>query len=85
MSAWLATVIGLLLALPVPFYLALRGDSDSADRLVALLLATSIALLALVAMSFAFDQPSFMDLPLMLSLLSLPGTLIFAQFLERWL
>lgn len=83
MSAWLAAVIGLLLAMPVPVYAALKGDSSG--RLVALQLATSIALLALVAMSFAFEQSSFVDLPLMLSLLSLPGTLIFAQFLERWL
>jgi multisubunit Na+/H+ antiporter MnhF subunit len=36
-------------------------------------------------MTFAFDQGSFIDLPLALALLALPGTLAMALFLERWL
>lgn len=83
MSAWLAAVIALLPPLAVCFYLGLRAET--ADRLVALELAASISALILVLMSFAFDQPSFIDLPLTLAFLSLPGTLVFAHFLERWL
>ena len=41
--------------------------------------------MVLVAMTFAFDQPSFMDLPLAMALLALPGSLLIAMFLERWL
>ena len=36
-------------------------------------------------MTFAFDQSSFIDLALTLALLTLPGTLVMALFLERWL
>jgi multicomponent Na+:H+ antiporter subunit F len=41
--------------------------------------------LLLMALSFAFDQPSSFDLALALALLGLPGTLLFAVFTERWL
>lgn len=83
MSAWLASILALLPPLAVPCYVALRGGT--ADRLVALQFATAIGALILVLTSFAFDQPSFIDLPLALAFLSLPGTLVFAHVLERWL
>jgi multisubunit Na+/H+ antiporter MnhF subunit len=35
--------------------------------------------------SFASHQPSIIDLSLALGLLSLPGSLLLAHFLERWL
>jgi hypothetical protein len=38
-----------------------------------------------VLFTFAFDQPSFIDLPLCASLLNLPGGLLIALVLERWL
>src|SRR6185437_6321087 len=83
MNVWLAAVLALLPPLAMAGTVALRAGS--ADRLVAVQLATSISILILVLMSFAFDQPSFIDVPLTLAFLSLPGTLIFAHFLERWL
>ena len=83
MSAWLAAVIAMLPPLGVALAVALRGDT--VGRLVAVQFAASIGVLILVLMSFAFDQPSFIDLPLTFAFLSLPGTLIFAQFVERWL
>jgi len=83
MNVWLAAVLALLPPLAMAGTVALRAGS--ADRLVAVQLATSISILILVLMSFAFDQPSFIDLPLTLAFLSLPGTLVFAHFLERWL
>ncbi len=83
MTAWLAALVALLPPLAIPVLVALRGRT--LDRLVALQLATSMVMLILVLMSFASDQSSFIDLPLTLALLSLPGTLVFAQFLERWL
>jgi multicomponent Na+:H+ antiporter subunit F len=39
----------------------------------------------LAMLSFAFGQASSTDLALTVALLSLPGTLVFALFVERWL
>ena len=83
MSPWLAALIALLPPLAVALWVGLRAGT--ADRLVALELAATLTVLIMVLMSFAFDQPSFIDLPLTISFLSLPGTLVFAHFLERWL
>lgn len=83
MSAWLIAALGLLPALIVAVVSAARGAP--ARRLVAIQFATSIAVLLLVVLDFAFDQPSSMDLALTLALLSLPGTLVLVLFQERWL
>lgn len=83
LSPWLAAAIALLPPLAVACLLGLRGRTG--ERLVALELAASISVLVLTLMTFAFDQPSFIDLALALGLLALPGTLVFTHFLERWL
>lgn len=83
MNAWLASAIALMPPLAMPIYVGLRARS--ANRLVAVMFAGTLTALILVLMSFAFAQPSFVDLALALSLLSLPGTLVMARFLERWL
>jgi len=69
--------------LAIPLWVAARGDL--ANRLAAVQLGTVIAAFMLVMMSFAFDQTSLIDLSLTLVFLSLPGTLMMALFLERWL
>jgi multicomponent Na+:H+ antiporter subunit F len=74
--------LALLPALAVPVFVACRGST--LGRLVAAQLATAITSLILVLLSFAFDQPSFVDLALTLGLLSFPGTLVMTLFLERW-
>jgi len=73
--------------LSVPFVMAVlaAGRGAPAGRLPAVSLAASLAVLLLLMLSFAIDQPSSIDLALTLALLSLPGTLIFALFEERWL
>ncbi len=53
--------------------------------MVALQVATTMAIFILTVMSFAFDQSSFIDLALALALLSLPGGLVCALFIELWL
>ena len=83
MTPWMLAVLALLPALAVPVIAACRGEV--AGRLVAVQLATSLTAAILVLMTFAFDQSSFVDLPLTLELLALPGTLVMALFLERWL
>jgi multisubunit Na+/H+ antiporter MnhF subunit len=83
MTPWMVATLSLLPAFAVPIIAACHGDT--AGRLVAVQLATCVATLVLVLMTFAFDQSAFVDLALTLALLSLPGTLIMALFLERWL
>ncbi|TGE02308.1 monovalent cation/H+ antiporter complex subunit F [Methylobacterium nonmethylotrophicum] len=80
---WLAAALALLPPLGLAVVAAARGAL--AFRLVAVQLATSLAVLLLVAMSFALDQPAVIDLGLVLAVLTLPGTLLFAVFQERWL
>jgi multisubunit Na+/H+ antiporter MnhF subunit len=83
MTPWLAACIALLPALAVPLWVAMRGSL--ASRLVAVQLATTVTGVIMVLMSFAFDQPSLVDLSLTLGFLSLPGTLLLAIFVERWM
>jgi multicomponent Na+:H+ antiporter subunit F len=76
-------VLALLPPLAVPVLVACRGAT--ASRLVAVQLATAVTTLILALLSFALDQSSFIDLALCLALMSLPGTLVLANFVERWL
>ncbi|HJS87835.1 MAG TPA: monovalent cation/H+ antiporter complex subunit F [Acetobacteraceae bacterium] len=80
---WLAAGIGTILALVIPIGAALHGGVG--ERLVAVQMASVVTCWALAELSFAFGQPSFLDLALTLGLLSVPGTLVFAIFMERWL
>jgi multicomponent Na+:H+ antiporter subunit F len=82
-TIWLWTAIALIAAMFVPIVMACRGRM--AERLVAVQMATTLATIALIIMSFAFDAPALMDLPLSLILLGIPGTLLFAVALERWI
>ena len=81
--AWLAASLVTILALLGPIVGALRGGV--AHRLAAVQMASVVVAWVLVELSLAFGQPSFLDLALALGLLSLPGTLVMALFLERWL
>ncbi len=83
MSIWLLATLALLPAFAVPALAA--GFGDAGGRLVAVQLASAIATWVLILMTFAFDQSCFIDLALCLALLTLPGTLLLALFLERWL
>lgn len=83
MNPWLVATIAILPALLIPLWIAVRGST--ANRLAAVQLATTLACLATILYSFASDQSSLIDLALALALLSLPGSLLYAHFLERWL
>lgn len=83
MSPWLAAAIGLLPAVAVALYGCAVGRLHS--RLAAAQLAGGVGAAVLVTMSVAFGQPSSIDLTLMLCLLTLPASLLFALFMERWL
>jgi multicomponent Na+:H+ antiporter subunit F len=55
------------------------------DRLVGLELAGVVVTLVLLLLAQAFGRVIYVDLALALALLSLPGGLVFARFLERFL
>jgi multicomponent Na+:H+ antiporter subunit F len=83
MTIWLAATIALVPPLAIAALMCARGNL--AERFAAVQLAGSIAVLLLIMMSFAFDQASLIDLALTLALLTLPATLLYAVFVERWL
>ena len=83
MTAWLAATILLLPPLAVPIVLAMRGAAN--QRLAAIQLAGILSAMILAIMTFALDEPSFIDLALCLTLLSVPGTLLYTLFMERFL
>lgn len=81
--SWLVASLCLLPPLLVAVIAA--GIRATHLRFVAVELASSLSIILLIALDFAFDQPSSLDLALTLALLTLPGTLVFALFQERWL
>lgn len=83
MTPWTWASILILTSVILPGAIAVRGHIPA--RFVAVQLMGSLATVLLVLLTFAVDQSSFIDLALGLSLVSVPGTLLFALFLERWL
>ena len=83
MTIWLWTAIALVAAITVPVVGTCRGRM--AERLIAVQMMTALTTLVLIILSFAFDAPSLMDLPLTLVLLGIPGMLLIAVALERWI
>lgn len=82
-TAWLVALLALLPPLGAALGLAWRGRAG--QRFAAVQLAGAVATLALAVMSFAFDQASAIDLAVTFGVLTLPATLLYAVFLERWL
>jgi multisubunit Na+/H+ antiporter MnhF subunit len=82
-NIWLTAALGLLPPLAAAGWLTATGNV--ANRLVALELASTLTVFALVLLSVGYGQPSFVDLALTLVLLSFAGTLVYVHFVERWL
>ena len=83
MNPWLVATILLLPPLLVPVYVASRADAN--NRLVAVQVSSTLAALIIALMTFAFDQSSFIDVALCVTLLAVPGTYLYTVFMERWL
>lgn len=83
MTAWLWAAIALLPPLALAAVFCARGTLGR--RLAAVQLTGSLGVVELVVATFVFSQPSSIDLSLTLALLTLPATLLFAVFVERWL
>lgn len=83
MNNWLLASLGLF----PPLLLAVIacGMGPLGGRLVAATAAAALTIPLLVTLCFAFGQPSSIDLALTLTVLTLPGTLVLALFVERWL
>ena len=60
-----------------------RGDGPS--RLVAMNLAGVVSVLVCLVLAAAFQRPAYVDVGLVLALVSFAGSLVYARFLERWL
>jgi multicomponent Na+:H+ antiporter subunit F len=80
---WQLASVGLLPPLLCGLLAAGRGRAGM--RLIAVQLVSSLGTLLLLALTFAFDAPSSVDVALTLAVLSLPGVVVLLLFFERWL
>jgi multicomponent Na+:H+ antiporter subunit F len=83
MNMWLAAATILLAGLVPAGAVIVRRPL--LEALVALELAGVLNTLVLLLLAEAFDRPQFMDVALVLALLSLAGGLVFARMAERWI
>jgi multicomponent Na+:H+ antiporter subunit F len=83
MNVWLLATGVLLLALVPCAVVAFRAAVM--DRLIAVELAGTLAALLVLTLAQGLGRPSLFDVALALALLSVPATLVYAYFLERWL
>jgi multicomponent Na+:H+ antiporter subunit F len=70
-------------ALPPALSAMLRGRP--ATRLAGLIVTGPLVTLVLVLLAAAYGRPAYLDVALVLALLSFAGTLVFARFLSRTL
>lgn len=82
MNFWLLATAALLLGF-VPCGIIARRYTVL-DALVALEMASLLAVLALLLMAVGFNRAPFTDLALVLAVLSFGGSLVFVRFVERW-
>lgn len=83
MNAFLLAALVLMTAGLLPCLVAVsRGGA--LDRLVALELASVVAVIVALLLAQGFGRPSYLDVGLVLALLSFAGPLVFARFLEHW-
>jgi len=77
---WVALVLAV--AAGGPCLLAVCRGSEG-ERLVAVQVLSVVATVLLVVLAVGQDRPSYLDVPLVLALVSLAGTLVFARFFGR--
>ncbi|MGH7904079.1 MAG: monovalent cation/H+ antiporter complex subunit F [Candidatus Dormibacteraceae bacterium] len=82
MNEWLLAATVLLISLVPLLWLAFR--SNPGDALVVLEMATVVIVLVMALIAEGFGRAPFMDLAVVLAILSLGGAFTFARFLERW-
>jgi multicomponent Na+:H+ antiporter subunit F len=82
-NPWGLAAAGLAVAALPGLLLTLRGTTE--DRLVGLQSLNVVVPLALVAAAMAADRSVYLDVALVVALVSLAGGLAYARLLERWL
>ena len=60
-----------------------RGDLVA--RLVAVELAAPVTVMVCLVLAAAFDRPAYLDVGLVLAVVTFPGSMVYARYLERWL
>jgi multicomponent Na+:H+ antiporter subunit F len=83
LDPWVVAAAALVPALGLCIGFCARGPAS--QRLVAAQMAGSVATFLIACLTFALREASSVDLALALALLTLPATLLYALFLERWL
>jgi len=83
-NVWLIGATALLAGLVPCGFVCLRANL--VDALVGLELSATVVTLVLLLLAEGFHRPSYFTLPLVLSLVSVVGGLVFVRFFgERWL
>jgi multisubunit Na+/H+ antiporter MnhF subunit len=82
-NPWLGAAAALLVGLAACLAGTMRGPPTA--RLVAAELATTLCSAALLLLARGFGRSDYLDAAVFVALLSFPGGLMFARFLERWL
>jgi multisubunit Na+/H+ antiporter MnhF subunit len=80
MTVWYIASIALLIGGLVPATL-IGSRGGPTDRLIGLMLGSSVSVLAMLAMAQAYGQSSYLIVPLVLAVLSVTGVLVFTRLL----
>lgn len=72
----------LMLSVALVFFRFLRGPSIG-DRVISLDLLITIGIAVIAAYSMISDQPTFLDIALILALISFLGTIAYSYYLEK--
>jgi multisubunit Na+/H+ antiporter MnhF subunit len=81
-EAWLVAAAVLIAGLVPCSVVCARADAT--DGLVALQTATVVTTLALLVLSIGFGRSIYLDVAVVLAVLSFAGAMVFIRFLERW-
>jgi multisubunit Na+/H+ antiporter MnhF subunit len=80
MTVWYIASIALLIGGLVPATL-IGSRGGPTDRLIGLMLGSSVSVLSMLALAQAYDQSSYLIVPLVLAVLSATGVLVFTRLL----
>jgi multicomponent Na+:H+ antiporter subunit F len=76
-------LLGLLAVAMLPAFWRLVRGPDLTDRVVALDLITMICVAMTGLYAAAYDEPVFLDVAILMALISFVGTIAFASYVER--
>ena len=82
MNLWILAVILLQLGLIICALVSLRGTLP--ESIVAMEVSSVIGVISIAVLAEAVGRPAWFDLAIALALMSLPGSLVFLTFMERW-